>query len=194
MSLTDFDIGKDHYTAYASLEEANRILAVDPKRKATWAALSDDDKTINLIASTNRLDLMSWRGERTGGAQQTTAFPRTGLVDEDGQDIPEGEIPARLERATALLAGSIAADTKNADPGQAAPAVRRVKAGPAEVEFARSARARDKRPIQDETVFQLIGLWLAAAVDSSAAIGAAAFGTDGESAFADDYRRREGLA
>ena len=189
MSLTDFDIGKDHYTAYAALEEANRILAVDPQRKSAWAAAADEDKTIYLIAATERLDVLRWRGERTGGSKQENAWPRIGLKYPGGDDVPDDEIPGRIERATALLAGSIARSPKQADAGQSARTVRRVRAGPAEVEFA--GRAETRLPIQDETVFELVRDWLESG--GAVAVGAA-YGTDQQSATVEDYDRSRGFA
>lgn len=189
MTLTDLDVGREAYTVYASLEEANRILAVDPQRMRAWAAASDEDKTISLIAATERLDVLRWRGERTGGSKQANAWPRTGLLYPGGEDVPDNEVPNQIERATAILAGSIAGSPKQADAGQSARTVRRVRAGSAEVTFA--GRAETRLPIQDETVYHLVRDWL----DSSSAVAVgAAYGTDQQSALAEGYDRTRSLA
>ena len=187
MSLTTIQVASVDYIAYASVAEADIALAVDPVRMAAWAVLSDDSKGIKLIAATRRLDLLSWQGAKTGGAAQVNAWFRTGLFYEDGTPVPEDTIPRDLERATILLAGSIAATPAQANAGTSSSAISRVKAGSAEVEFFRRQETVTGKPVQDETVFALIRQWLQGR-NSSTSIGATASGTGGESQFADAYR------
>ena len=193
MSLTDITINAEVYKAYASVSEANVALAVDPTRGPTWAALTDDKKGIDLIAATRRLDLLRWRGEKAGGSSQVNAFPRSGLVFADGTPVPEDAIPKDLERGTILLAGSIASTPAQANAGTSSSAISRVRAGSAEVEFFRRQETVTGKPVQDETVFELIRHWLAGRDGST---GAVASGTDGCSEFADSdrYGRTRGLA
>ena len=195
MSLTTIAINGHDYTAYADVAEADPVLAVDPVRMAAWAALETDPKGIRLIASTNRLDLLSWLGSKTGGAAQANAWPRSGLVYEDGTPVPDDEIPRNLERATILLAGSIASTPAQADAGTSGRAISSVKAGSAEVEFFRQQVTITGKPVQDETVFALVRRWLQGR-DSSASVGAVASGTDGESQFTDanSYGRTQGFS
>ena len=180
MSLTDISVGSNAYVAYASVAEADTALAVDPVRMAAWAVLSDDSKGINLVASTRRLDLLSWAGSKTAGTAQDNAWPRTGLVYADSTAVPDNVIPRDLERATILLAGSIASTPAQANAGTSGRAISRVKAGSAEVEFFRQQETITGKPIQDETAFELIRRWLKGR-SGSAATGALASGTDGES-------------
>ena len=195
MSLTTISINSVDYMAYASVAEADATLAVDPTRRATWAALTDEDKGTYLVSATNRLDLLSWQGSKAGGAAQVNAFPRTGLTYEDGTSVPDDAIPRNLERATSLLAGSIASTPGHADEGTSSTAISRVKAGSAEVEFFRRQESVSGKPLQDETVFALVRRWLQGRA-SSASVGAMASGTDGESQFADtnSYGRTEGFS
>ena len=81
MSLSDLVVDSVTYKSYASLAEANAILNVDPVRRSTWNNLADDAKSIDLIAATNRLDLLPWQGEKAGGAAQEkrVAAHRAGL-------------------------------------------------------------------------------------------------------------------
>ena len=187
MSLTDID-GEQ---SYASVAEADRALGFDPTRRTAWAALATEAKERNLIAATQRLDLLRWRGDRTDKdrSAQATEWPRTGLTYADGYEVPDDEIPPRLERACILLAGTIAATPATADEGQSAQPIRRVRAGSAEVEF-RSGRARARRPIQDETAYALISQWLL----GGGIIAGEAYGTDETTAFDDDYERERGFA
>lgn len=179
------------YTSYASLAEANTRLAVDPVRSAAWALLSDPQKNVNLVAATNRLDLLNWAGEKAGGNSQENAFPRTGLTYSDGEAVTDSDVPHEVEVATILLAGSIALDASLANSGSSGSNIERVKAGSAEVEFFRPTTGK---PIQDETVFALIKAFLSGAASSS--VGAFASGTGDESAFSDDckYGRTKGFA
>ena len=195
MSLSTIQISGVVYVAYASVTEADIALAVDPVRMAAWAALSDDSKGINLVAATSRLDLLSWAGSKTGGAAQVNAWFRTGLFYEDGTAVPDNMIPRDLERATILLAGSIASTPAQANAGTSGRAISRVKAGSAEVEFFRQQETITGKPIQDETAFELIRRWLKGR-SGSAATGALASGTDGESQFTDanPYGRTEGFS
>ena len=197
MSLTPIDINGTTYTAYASVAKADAALAVDPARMAAWAALGGDAKAIRLIAATHRLDLLNWRGQKAGGAAQANAWPRSGLVYRDGTPVPPDAIPREIERATILLAGSIAATPAAADAGKSGFGLKRAKAGSAEVEFFFDRQAITGRPIQDETVYALISLWLEGGTGSgvSASTGPVATGTDGKSAFedADRYGRTEGF-
>ena len=195
MSLSTITINSADYTAYADVAEADPVLAVDPVRMTAWAALSADSKGIRLIAATNRLDLLSWQGSKAGGAAQVNAWFRTGLFYEDGTPVPKDTIPRDLERATILLAGSIAATPAQANAGTSGRAISRVKAGSAEVEFFRQQTTITGKPVQDETVFELIRQWLQGR-GSSTSVGAMASGTDGVSHFAqaNPYGRTEGFS
>ena len=195
MSLSTIQVAGNDYIAYASVAEADIALAVDPVRMAAWAALTDENKGIDLIAATRRIDLLRWLGAKAGGSSQVNAFPRSGLFFPDGTPVPKDTIPLDLERATILLAGSIAATPAQANAGTSAQAISRVKAGSAEVEFFRRQETITGKPVQDETVFELIRRWLQGRAGSSST-GAMASGTDGVSHFAqtNPYGRTEGFS
>ena len=190
MSITVLVIGADNYTSYASLAEADTRLAVDPVRMTTWAALTNAQKSIYLVAATNRLDLLSWRGAKAGGPSQVNAFPRTGLTYKDGTPVTDTDVPQEVEDATILLAGSIAIDAALADSGTSGSNIKRVKAGSAEVEFFVPISGL---PIQDKTVFALIKCFLQGSVTAGA--GNYASGVCDESSFKDRdrYGKSEGF-
>ena len=195
MSLSIIQISGEDYVAYASVAEADAALAVDPTRKSTWEALTDEAKGIDLIAATSRLDLLRWAGSKTGGVAQENAFPRSGLFYEDNTPVPDDAIPLNLERATILLAGSIASTPAQADAGTSGRAISRVKAGSAEVEFFRQQTTITGKPVQDETVFELVRQWLQGRSGSSS-LGPMASGTDGKSQFEETnrYGRSQGFS
>lgn len=209
MSLTAITIGSNDYASYASVAEADVVLAVDPSRGARWAALDADAKGRNLIAATNRLDLLRWAGERhdVGGAVQTdtNGWPRSGLTFADGSAVDDETIPTAVERATILLAGSIAIDGDHASATPAAVAlpvgIRKVRAGTVEIERDTSvsdaaaaeaeAAARGHAPLlADRDALALVSQWLATGRTSAGArvAGGASFGTDASSAFDDPDR------
>ena len=181
MSISTITINSIAYIGYASVAEANEYLTVDPTRSATWDGLTDFQKGSYIIAATRRLDLLTWQGEKTGGASQANKWPRTNVTYPDGSDVSTTEVPLEVENATILLAGSIAIDTGVADAGTSGTNTKRVKAGSTEVEF---FAPKDGVPLQDKTVYDLIKIFLEATAVSSAT-GNAAFGTDGESSFDD---------
>ena len=73
--------------------------------------------------------------------------------------------------------------------GQQANAIKRVKAGPTEVEFSET-KAPPQRAIRDQTVHELIAPWL----ESALAVGVgAAYGTEEQSRF-QSYDRTRGFS
>ena len=199
MTLSSLDISGAQYSAYASVDEADLELVVAPARSAAWVAHTGDLKKILLVAATRRLDLLRWRGTRAGGAAQANAFPRAGLYYEDGTSVDSAVIPDALVRATAYMAATIGEDNAASGAGQSASvgAIKSVKAGSARVEFATptsSQNTADPKPVQDETVFELIARWLESeAGPTGAGVGAAAFGLcEDDSEY--DYSRTGGFA
>ena len=191
MTLSTLTVDSQDYEAYVSLDEANTILAVDPIRKVTWEALADATRLQYLIAATQRLDLLPWQGERTGGHTQDTAWPRSGLVYPDGEDIADNVIPADLERATALLAGSIAIRPAQADQGSSSQSISSIKAGSVALTYFRRQRSVQGLPLQDETAWELIKRWIVGTGAGGVGQATYASGTGDESEFAD--RDRYGL-
>lgn len=181
MTISTITIATVDYTAYASVAEADPYLAVDPVRGAIWGALAVDVKGAHLVAATRRLDLLDWQGEKTGGASQENKWPRTGVSYPDGTAVSTVEVPQEVENATILLAGSIAISAAVANAGSSGTNVKSVKAGSAAVAF---FRQQDGKPLQDETAFKLVQIFLEASAFSSA-LGPLATGTDGESTFED---------
>lgn len=176
-------LGGHEYEAYLSVADADVILAVDPQRRGAWSEADADAKGRALVAATQRLDLLRWRGKKAGGAAQALAFPRSGLAYEDGSPVPADAIPADLKRATALLAGSIQERPGHADQGASGSNISEIKAGPVTIKNFRPREAKAGVPLQDETAYSLVLPWLLAS-DTSFLSGLAS-GTDQESSFAE---------
>lgn len=160
MSLTIITIYDIDYVAYATLEEADARLAVDPVRGPAWRNLDAIARKIAIVAGTNRLDLLIWKGSKTGGAEQRNAWPRTGVTYPDGTPVPPDALPYEIEVACILLAGSIASDPTIADIGSTASNIKKLQAGRASIEYFRNEQGV---PLQDETVFDIIQWFLSGA-------------------------------
>lgn len=164
MTLTTITISATDYVSYATVAEANNRLRVDPVRTAAWSALSGTTKSIDLVAATNRLDLLNWAGEKAGGAAQINAWPRTGLVYPDGTPVSSSGVPVEVQDSTILTAGSIAIDPTFADAGTSGSNIEEVGAGKTRVKFFRPVKGA---ALQDESAYALIQFLLTTAGSSS---------------------------
>lgn len=182
MSITTITIGGNDYISYASVAEADAYLLVDPTRGPTWAGLTTEQKGINLISSTRQLDTFSYKGEKAGGSAQPNQWPRTGVTYPDGTSVPDDEVPAGIQNATILLAGSIAIDVAASTSSSTGSNTKRVSAGSAEVEFFRPTSGI---PLADQDAFKLITFWLAASAAIAAVGTTFASGTQSSDTFAD---------
>jgi len=160
MTISTITLSTQDFISYASVTEADRLMLVDPVRGPRWATRTADQKGAALVAATNRLDLFSYKGSKTG-SPQPNQFPRTGITDRDGVAVPDTDVPLDMANATIYLAGSIA--TKPAAAGMAGTGSnnKRVKAGSAEVEFFKPTAGK---PLSDETAYALIQWYLAGLV------------------------------
>lgn len=184
MSLSTITINTVDYIAYASRVEVNGYLNVEPVRSTAWNALTDDDATRGpfIISGTRRLNMLSWGGEKTGGAAQQNAWPRTGLFHADGTAVADDEVPQEIEDATALLAGSINLDNETADSGRSGSNVKTAAAGSVNVTFFKTGAGK---VLQDESAFNLISQWLASS-GVSAQVGGLYTGDAGAESTFDD--------
>lgn len=178
MSLSTVDVNGVTHGVYATVAEADGHLAVDPTLGPIWAAKTEEQKKVLLVASTRRLDMLDWVGEKAGGSAQKNAWPRKGVKYPDGTDVPDDELPYEVEVACSLLAGAIAQDPKKANAGSSGSNIKAVGAGSARVEF---FRPTDGVPLQDPTVFGLVAFYLSSGQGGGLAAGVGygkATGTD----------------
>ncbi|MCY3784595.1 MAG: hypothetical protein OXG79_12545 [Chloroflexi bacterium] len=191
MSLTMLTIGERQYVSYASVAEADNYLAVDPAYMATWNALDDDAKGRDLIAATRHLDTLLWAGTKTSTAQ-VNEWPRSGLVERDGDTVRSNSIPVQLEQATALLAAAVARDPylfeRDASDGD----VQSERIGPKAVTYFHRKTDRLVRRVGNARALELIRQWLAGATPAAPVVT----GTGDKSSFVplDRYGRNKGVA
>ncbi len=102
------------------------------------ASVADDEEVVRLTGSSRekaliyatRLldDLMNWFGAKRTLAQ-SLRFPRSGLVDRDGDNLDDDTVPATIEEATAELALVLLGSDKFALPDLLGKGIREAKVG-----------------------------------------------------------------
>jgi hypothetical protein len=130
VSISTVTVGGNEYPTYATVAEADALLLVDSSRSATWAAATAEAKAARLAEATRLLGELCWLGEPVSPPDR---WPRTGMLDRDGEPLPSDDVPPEVELATARLA----ADLVLAAGGGLSPASnqKKVVAGPVSVEF-----------------------------------------------------------
>jgi hypothetical protein len=121
--MAELDIASETYEVYADVEFADIFLAADVRRAASWAALADDEdaKGRGLVSGTRALQrLVGW----TDGVPSITTPPLA------------------VQQATAMLAADMLSDPDLGDTPGTASNIKRVRGGPAEVEFFRALEGR----------------------------------------------------
>lgn len=196
MSLAQLTIeGRtDEYLSYATVDEADEYLAVEPAYMAAWAAIDtaeDNTKKIYLIAATRHLDGLRWSGEKAV-ATQNTQWPRSGLTDRDGNDVAADAVPKAIEQAVILLAADLSLDSEALSTDAAEDNVASERIGPKSVSYFRPRRTSAKQRIRNRRVLALIACWLGGPGPTPPFVS----GTDGVSSFTglDRYGRSEGAA
>ena len=126
MSLTTIEVNGTNYQSYASLEEGNLFLQVEPVRFTEWSGQTDTAKQRLLIAATRRVDALVFIGSKTN-ADQTTEWPRM-----DVPGVADDVIPPRVEQAAILLASTFISTPEGAEPSQET-TVKTIKAGSVEI-------------------------------------------------------------
>lgn len=167
-----------YFTSYATLAEADKRMLVDPVRGGKWDLLDDNKKKSYLLAATNRLDLLLWRGSKTGGAEQDNAWPRTAMEYCDGTPVATDEVPIDVEVATIIQAGSIVLDPGVSDAGGSGTNIKSVGAGSASVSF---FQPKVGGVIQDVTVGSLLRCYLQSSVSGGGSTGPLSSGTGSDS-------------
>lgn len=60
-----------------------------------WEDMTEDQKKISMFKAKRYFDFLPWKGTKVK-RDQHSAFPREGLVDGDGFELPNDEIPHQL--------------------------------------------------------------------------------------------------
>jgi hypothetical protein len=128
---------------------------------STWTG-EDADKETAIRRATEYLSAsMPWDGLRTRGRNQALAWPRSGMIDRDGNGIDSDVIPVELQKATAEIALRELVEPGAMSPDYtASEAVRSEKIGPMSVEYADVPNSADARRPVLVLVRDLLGAFL----------------------------------
>ena len=105
MATLDCTVGGPKANSYVCLDEAEEIAANIPGGEE-WIALSEQEKTMSLIAATALLETLIYRGGICT-ATQRLKWPREG-VDCEGRPFTCDEIPYKIKEATVMVAMQLA--------------------------------------------------------------------------------------
>lgn len=166
-------VGATDYDTFISL--ANAEIYLDAALHATgWAAATSTQKAQAIVTATRMLDRQAWDGEMTD-ADNALAWPRSGLLDAEGEEVDEDTIPSQIEDATCELAEALLKDASAQTSATGGSNVKRLDARGVSVEFF-SPREAGRFPT---IVQELVSLWLAGA--TAAVIAPRTSGTSEES-------------
>lgn len=96
--------GRADANSFVSVEEASDVLSENITQSDLWDALEPGEQERALAFATRTLNsAVNWKG-RKATAEQSLAWPRTGVVDGDGYDVAPLVVPREVRAATAYLA------------------------------------------------------------------------------------------
>ena len=145
----------------------------------SWRAADDTVKENALITATSWLDRQDWEGEKYQDAPaQVLDFPRSGLIDSEGNAVDETAVPQEIFDATCELGLILILDNEAQDSSGTGSNIKILEAGSAKIQYFRAEGGSRFPTIVDE----LIGLWLTAGSGSATALaGPFVSGADNES-------------
>lgn len=136
--------GSASANSYLSDTEAETM--ADERLQATeWDDAVADDQARALIGATNLLDLHTFKGWKTTTTQRLK-WPRTDVVDEDGEEYDTDDIPRFLKQATfetALWLLNKNADSEDPTQGTGLEGFKRAQVGPLSVDVNELFRSGD---------------------------------------------------
>lgn len=177
--------------SYATIAEADAYL--DNSIRATaWATVLDDDKARALITATRLIDKQCLCGDQTD-PDQPLHFPATGVVDHEGDEVPDDEVPLGITNATIELAFELSQNPSLESSSNTGSNTKRLKAGSVEIEKFRPGDVLGSKGVKrfPTVVQEYLSPFICTAAGS-----AQAFGSDQTSQFdnCDTYGRSEGFA
>lgn len=114
--------------SYTTMAESNTYHD-DSSHGATWAATEEEDRTRAKITAFRMIERQDYKGDKVG----TEKWPRTGLTDEEGDEVPSGSVPqfvrdAQFELELELIVNPSVQTNDNTDDN-----IKRLKAGTAAI-------------------------------------------------------------
>lgn len=126
--------GAANANSYLTLQEANDYFASRLHAEA-WAAASDPQKEAALIWATRLIDVQVLFNGIATSADQSLAWPRTSMLNQNGYAILSTVVPRQLKDATAELAFLLIQSdrTLSSEVGEAG--ITSLRAGPVTLNF-----------------------------------------------------------
>ena len=158
---------------------ADAYMASHARGSVSWGALGDPAKEIYLVTAFRELQRLCYKGAKTGGSAQTAAWPRTSVLDREGDPIDENTIPDDIKNAQIEYAYELSVNANIEKDPSSRNNRKRLKAGPVELE--------NFRPLAGRAYPRVVSEFLAPylCTDSTTASVGAAYGTTATSKFDD---------
>jgi len=102
--------------SYATYARANTILTTEWLNATAWAAATQAKAESALIMATFLMDATFEYDGSKRTVEQALRLPRSGLVDQDGNNIDMDTIPKLAEKACAVFANELLASNRLEDP------------------------------------------------------------------------------
>jgi len=181
-------IGAATYDVYGPRADADAYFGGKFGRDS-WADAGGTDKDRALVSATRLLELQRYKGSITDDTTpQSLLWPRTGITDRRGVEVPDTDFPQDVLYAYYELAQAIIDDPELANIGNQDDNTKRAKAGDVEVEFFTPTKNQPRFPNQ---VQEYLKPYLAG---SGLALGYGS-GCSSESSFeSGQFSRSEGFA
>lgn len=159
----------------------------DAIHASAWEDSTSDTKAKALVTATRSLDRQNWNGAKYQDAPtQVLDWPRSGLVDSEGDAVDETTVPQEILDATCELALALIQNPELQDSANTGNNIKRMKAGSVELEYIRGTSGARFPTVINE----LVGLWLSG---SSRYSGPFIYGADNESDFSENFNFNRGL-
>jgi hypothetical protein len=119
-------------------------------------AATPDTKNRALVSATRLLDeQIEWDGDPAEPGTQALQWPRSGLLDDKGEELAEGTIPTRLKNATAELARLLIDSDLTAS--SSSDGIQQLQVGSVGITF--NTSNPPKRKVIPDSVWQMVSLW-----------------------------------
>jgi hypothetical protein len=158
----DATIGGAASNSYNSAAEIDTYITTRLFNKATLIAASGAMREEAAKLSTLLLDTrLDWTGSPTDPTVQVLAWPRTGMTNRNGQEIPSNVLPAELKRAHAELTSQLLEANRLADNDVERMGITDLKVGSIELSFKDEVNTKGKleRVIPDAVRLLLVPTW-----------------------------------
>jgi DnaT-like ssDNA binding protein len=143
-------------TSYVSLAEADAYFATHPYYSDNWSDLGIPDRERLLMSGTYQLDVfIAWEGDIVNPTQ-ALGWPRSGVTDQEGRDIPANVVPNQVKISTCEMAiwaskGDPYAASSNAG-------LERLKIDVIELEWGANASSMSSASLPPRALLALMGL------------------------------------